>query len=107
MEEATCCAISEFISVLSNPTRIRILCALFPGEKSVGEIAESIGLAQAHTSAHLRVLYDRGYVSRHRNGKKVYYAIRDPRVPEFLNGAADLATRQQRPDTAANVNLPH
>ncbi len=107
MEEATCCAISEFISVLSNPTRIRILCALFPGEKSVGEIAESIGLAHAHTSAHLRVLYDRGYVSRHRNGKKVYYAIRDPRVPGFLTGAADLAVRHQRSSTTSNATIPH
>lgn len=95
MEESTCCAISEFISVLSNPTRIRILCALFDGEVSVGEIAEAIGLTQAHTSSHLRVLYDRGYLSRRRDGKKVYYAIRDPRIPEFLNGAANIAIRNE------------
>ncbi len=90
MEESTCCAISEFISVLSNPTRIRILCALFNGERNVGEIAEEVGLSHAHTSSHLRVLYDRGYLARHRDGKKVYYAIRDPRITDFLRGAAGL-----------------
>ncbi len=90
MEESTCCAISEFISVLSNPTRIRILCTLFDGERNVGEIADEVGLPQAHTSSHLRVLYDRGYLARRRDGKKVYYAIRDPRIPEFLKGAAGL-----------------
>ena len=93
MDEETCRAIAEFISVLANPTRVRILCALFSGEQCVGEIANAIGLSQAHTSAHLRVLYDRGYLSRHRAGKKVYYTIRDPRLPEFLTKAADIAAR--------------
>ncbi len=91
MDERTCCAIAEFISALSNPTRIRILCALFAGERCVGDIADEVGLSHAHTSSHLRVLYDRGYLSRRREGKRVYYAIRDPRIPEFLKGAANIA----------------
>lgn len=92
MDEETCCALAKFVSVLANPARIRILCALFSGERCVGEIAAAVGLAQAHTSAHLRVLYDRGYLSRRRKGKKVYYGIRDPRIPEFLSGAREIAT---------------
>ncbi len=95
MDEKTCCAVAEFVSALSNPTRIRILCALSTGERCVGEIADAVGLSQAHTSAHLRVLYDRGYLSRRREGKRVYYAIRDPRIPEFLNGAADIVIREK------------
>ncbi|RLE39708.1 ArsR family transcriptional regulator [Candidatus Acetothermia bacterium] len=92
MDERTCCAIAEFLSALSNPTRIRILCALFANERCVGEIAGEIGLSQAHTSSHLRVLYDRGYLSRRREGKKVYYGLRDSRIPKFLSAAGKIAT---------------
>ena len=91
MDERTCCAIAEFLSALSNPTRIRILCALFANERCVGEIASEIGLSQAHTSSHLRVLYDRGYLSRRREGKKVYYGLRDSRIPKFLSAAGKIA----------------
>ena len=91
MDEETCRALAKFISVLANPARIRILCALFSGERCVGEITNAVGLAQPHTSAHLRVLYDRGYLTRRREGKKVYYAIRDPRIPKFLSSAGEIA----------------
>ncbi len=91
MDSVDCRAISECISILSNPARIRILCVLDGSEMSVGAIAKSVKLTQAHTSAHLRVLYDRGYLARHRHGKKVFYSVRDPRISEFVSNAARLA----------------
>lgn len=91
MDAEDCRAISECVSILSNPARVRILCVLSKGEMSVSDIAKSVELTQAHTSAHLRILYDRSYLSRHRHGKKVFYSVRDPRISEFLNSAACLA----------------
>jgi len=92
MDEETCRAIAEFVSVLSNSTRIRILCALFTGERSVGQIADAVGLSQAHTSSHLRVLYDRGYLFRRREGRRVYYGLRDSRLQELLTSVGAIAT---------------
>jgi DNA-binding transcriptional ArsR family regulator len=91
MGEASCDAVSEVIGVLSNPYRIRILCALAGGERSVCEIASAVGIPPAHASAHLRVLYDRGHVSRRREWKRVFYDLRDTRVRELLELAAGLA----------------
>ena len=91
MNETQCRDISEFVGVLANAYRIRILCCLSGGERSVGEIAAQVGLSPAHVSSHLRVLYDRGYVARRRDWKLVYYELRDPRVRELLNVAAGLA----------------
>ena len=91
MNQETCLSISEFIAVLSNPYRVRILCTLFVGEKNVTDIAHEVGLPPAHVSSHLRVLYDRGYLERRREWKQVFYSLRLPQVEEFLKLAAELA----------------
>ena len=41
MDERTCLDISEFIGVLANPHRVRILCFLAEGERAVGRRAMS------------------------------------------------------------------
>ena len=90
MDEETCLSISEFIAVLSNPHRVRILCSLFSGERNVSDIAKEVGLPPAHVSSHLRVLYDRGYLERRRDWKQVFYSLRLPHMEEFLKLAAEL-----------------
>ena len=47
-------------SVVSDPTRRRILRELLDGERSVGELVGSLGLPQPTVSKHLKVLRDRG-----------------------------------------------
>lgn len=102
MDEETCLLISEFISVLSNSYRVRILCTLFTGEKNVTDIAREVGLPPAHVSSHLRVLYDRGYLERRREWKQVFYSLRLPQVEEFLRLASTLAGR----DSGSSPILP-
>jgi ArsR family transcriptional regulator len=89
--DAACTDIAEIIGVLANPHRIRVLCALLDGEHSVADIAEAIDLPQAHTSSHLRVLYDRGLVVRRREWRKVFYRLRDDRVAALLEAARRAA----------------
>ncbi len=91
MRTERCGGIAEFIGVLANAYRIRILCVLSEGECSVNEIAEQVELPSAHVSSHLRVLYDRGYVVRRRDWRQVFYSLRNPRVRQFLDMAAELA----------------
>jgi ArsR family transcriptional regulator len=95
MEESTCCEVAEFIAVLANPYRVRILCALSDGELSVGEIARTVNLSPAHVSSHLRILYDRGYVDRRREWKQVFYSLRHPQVRAFLDMAAQLSSLEE------------
>ena len=95
MNQETCLSISEFIAVLSNPYRVRILCTLFSGEKNVTDIAHEVGLPPAHVSSHLRILYDRGYLERRREWKQVFYSLRQPQVQEFLKMASILASHDQ------------
>ena len=96
MDEAACRDISEFVSVLANPHRIRILCLLVGGERSVGEIAASVGLSPAHVSSHMRVLYDRGYVTKRREWRRIYYSLSDPRLKDLIDIATSLAIPSAR-----------
>jgi len=90
MEPVTCQRVAEFVGVLSNPYRIGILCCLADQERSVGEIAKSVDLPAAHVSAHLRVLYDRGYLDRRREWKQVFYSLRDPAIRQILESVEAL-----------------
>lgn len=45
------------------------------GERSVGEIAQAVGLSYSATSQHLTVLLDTGLVARRTAGKQRIYRI--------------------------------
>lgn len=68
----------------ADPTRLRILEALRPGPRSVGEIVDATGLGQSNVSNHLACLKDCGLVASERQGRHVIYRTSDPRVGELL-----------------------
>lgn len=74
---------ADFCRVFGDEMRLRIMCFLGEGERSVGEIAEHIGRSMQNTSQHLRVLRDKGAVEQRREGQNVLYRIANPK---FLAG---------------------
>ena len=76
---------TEMLKVMSHEGRLLILCVLLDGEKSVGEIEESVGLAQATVSQHLsRLRLDRILATR-REGRQIYYRIVDNKVTTLIS----------------------
>ncbi|MEK6851350.1 MAG: metalloregulator ArsR/SmtB family transcription factor [Candidatus Thermoplasmatota archaeon] len=71
---------AEMCKVFTNPARIRILSLLREGEKSVGELAEALGLAQPTVSKHLGAMRDRTVLSSRKDGATVYYRLTNPKV---------------------------
>jgi ArsR family transcriptional regulator len=53
------------------------LWALETQEKSVGEIADTIGATLQNTSQHLRLMKDKGMLESRREGQTIYYRITD------------------------------
>lgn len=51
-------------TALAEPNRRRIIETLAASERSVGELAAELGLAQPAMSKHLKVLRESGFVSR-------------------------------------------
>lgn len=72
--------------VLSNPKRLQILHELRSGEKTVNELAESIGVRQANVSQHLALMRLRKMVTERRVANTVFYRIADKRI----NNACDI-----------------
>ena len=60
---------------LANAKRLVILCQLVTAEKSVGELAEFIGLSQSALSQHLAKLREAGLVEAEKRGQMVYYRL--------------------------------
>ncbi|WP_420859994.1 ArsR/SmtB family transcription factor [Marivivens marinus] len=81
---------AEVLKVLSNPARLRLLCALVGGERSVGELEEALGASQSYVSGQLARMRAEGLVSCDRDGRIIRYRISDPRVEPILERLYDV-----------------
>jgi ArsR family transcriptional regulator len=66
---------AELFSLLSTPTRLRILVELCRGEKNVSELLSRIEVSQPNISQHLGALYRGGVLARRRHGAHVFYRV--------------------------------
>jgi ArsR family transcriptional regulator len=65
------------LRALSDPTRLRIVSLLEPGELSVNELQEITRMGQSRISTHLGLLLDSGVVRSRKEGKRTFYALAD------------------------------
>ncbi|MFQ4135072.1 ArsR/SmtB family transcription factor [Nodosilinea sp. PGN35] len=75
--------VADFFKVLSESSRLQIVCALKTGQKNVTEIIAATGLGQANVSKHLKILAQAGIVKRQQQGVCVYYQIANDFVFEL------------------------
>ena len=79
-----CKKIIPCIKVVSNTTRLKILCILNEGERRVGEIQQFLGAKQSYISQQLKYLRNHGYLSSRREGTQIYYKLIDAKFPQIL-----------------------
>jgi DNA-binding transcriptional ArsR family regulator len=92
----TLAPVAEYFKVLSEVSRLQVLCCLKSGAKNVTEIIQETGLGQANVSKHLKVLMQAGIVTRQPQGISVFYQITDPIIFELCELVCDrLAIRLQ------------
>ena len=72
--------VAQRFRVLSDPTRLGVLQALFGGELSVQEICEATGTSQANASKHLSQLTRAGVLGRRKDGVYARYHIVDESI---------------------------
>ena len=77
--------IADFFKVLSEVSRLNIVCALRSGQKNVTQIIDATGLGQANVSKHLKILAQAGIVTRNQQGINVFYQIANPFVFELCD----------------------
>ncbi|MCI5845540.1 MAG: metalloregulator ArsR/SmtB family transcription factor [Oscillospiraceae bacterium] len=81
--------IAELFKVFGDPTRVRILFALFQQETCVQEIANRLGMTQSAISHQLRILKQARLVSSRREGKSIFYALADDHIYTIFQQALE------------------
>lgn len=82
--------ISHLLRTLGQPTRLQILMAIGGGEACVCHLEALLGQRQAYISQHLMSLRKASVLDARREGRFVYYSLRDPGVLELVRTAGSL-----------------
>lgn len=85
----------NLLKALSNEKRLLIICALYKGEKSVGELEEIVGLSQSALSQHLARLRRDGLVNTRRNAQTIYYSMNDKATEAVLKCLYDIYSPEE------------
>ena len=83
-DPATAEALADTFRILGDPTRIRIVSALVPGELCVHEISEKVGISESAVSHQLRLMRTMRIVRGRREGRCVYYTLDDHHIVDLF-----------------------
>jgi ArsR family transcriptional regulator len=90
--------VARRFAVLAEPMRLRLIQALFDGEKNVTSLVDVTGGTQANVSRHLQTLTAAHILGRRKEGLQVFYRIADPTIPklcELVCGSLEKSLIQQ------------
>ena len=72
--------VARRFAVLAEPMRLRLIQALFDGERNVSELVAATRGTQANVSRHLQTLTAAHVLARRKEGLQVFYRIADPSI---------------------------
>lgn len=73
---------AELCKVLTDPKRLMLLDELCDTERTVGELADAIGVSLPNASQHLAVMRNAGLVETRRVGTTVRYRVAEPAITQ-------------------------
>ena len=101
----------NFLRLLADPTRLRLMLLLEQEELTVAELQEILGMGQSRISSHLAQLKRAGVVQDRRAGKNVYYGLTTARERNSTRAKVNELTRtlaREMPETSrdrSSLNL--
>jgi ArsR family transcriptional regulator, virulence genes transcriptional regulator len=95
--------VSAFLKALSGRSRLLLLCHLWDGEKSVGELARLTGSRDTAVSQQLALLRREGMVDARRSGQMIFYSLASNNVVLTLEALHRLFCAQKRVDAAVGT----
>ncbi|RME06974.1 MAG: ArsR family transcriptional regulator [Anaerolineae bacterium] len=82
--------ISRILRQISHPARVHILLTIGEGEACVCHLEASLGYRQAYISQHLMALRKAGLLAGRREGRFIFYRLKNPQLLDLLAQAAAL-----------------
>lgn len=83
--------ISQLFKSLGDPFRVQLLLALAHQEACVCHLERLLGKRQAYISQHLMSLREVGLLTARREGKYIYYKLKDRSLLKLVQRAAEVA----------------
>ncbi len=96
----------NFLRLLADPTRLRLVLLLEEEELSVAELQDIMGMGQSRISSHLAQLKRAGVVLDRRAGKNVYYGLTKTDGSDAARAKVRELTRtlaRELPETASDA----
>lgn len=88
-DEEVLYAVSDFFKVMSDSTRMKIMQALDSSEMCVCDLAELLKMTKSAISHQLKILKDAELVKYRRDGKNVFYSLKDEHVRMIIDIAIE------------------
>jgi ArsR family transcriptional regulator len=79
-----CKQVAAILKAISHPQRLRLLCQLADGEKTVGELEELCGGSQSSISQFLKLMKLEEMLTSEKRGLYVFYRIHDPKIKKLV-----------------------
>ena len=89
LAETSVHALAETFKVLGDPTRVRLLDALSRAELCVCDVAGLLGLTESAVSHQLRLLRGMRLVKSRREGRHIYYSLKDDHIVKLFEQALE------------------
>ena len=86
--------LASFFAVLGHQHRIRIIEELRDNECDVNALQNKLGISHSGVSQHLMVLRAHRIVSERRQGRHVFYRLRQPKMASWLLAATDFLEQE-------------
>lgn len=81
---------ADLLKAMAHPQRLRVLCLLVEGERSVGDINREIDLSQSALSQHLAKLREEGLVATRKEAQTVFYRLAEGPALEVIRTLHDV-----------------
>lgn len=81
--------LAEFAKCMAHPHRLLLLQELGETERSVEDLARAADLSIANASQHLQLLRRAGFVDTRREGKRIFYRLCSPALPDLVSALSD------------------
>jgi DNA-binding transcriptional ArsR family regulator len=95
--------LADLLGVLAHPHRIRIIEELRETERDVNTLQTALGISHSGVSQHLSVLRAHRLVAERREGRHVFYHLRQPKLARWLVDGIEFVAGTQ--EVAEDVRL--
>jgi biotin operon repressor len=102
MENQPSIEILDMLKALADESRLALLQLLSQSERSVGDLAELIGLGEPTVSHHLARLREAGLVTLRMAGNQRFYRVNTTGLARFKQFAAEIERVPLKPEAPAS-----